>query len=169
MAASAVALSSLASAPCQAQSYERTEVRAVCREHTPVRRPLFGDLHVHSSYSFDSYTSGQRNDPWAAYRFAKGEPVTLPDASGNQVVRTRLRRPLDFAYDSLGIRVVGVHKYADYLRLWHKFMQKFELLGLHSNGEQIYSGGISTWMIEARDKDQRPVARYPESFTLVTE
>ena len=31
-------------------------------------------------------------------------------------------------------------------------MQKFELLGLHRNGEQIYSGGISTWMIEARDK-----------------
>src|SRR6516164_5949183 len=62
------------------------------------------------------------------------------------------RRPLDFAYDSLGIRVAGVHKYADYLRLWHEFMQKFELLGLHRNGEQIYSGGISTWMIEARDK-----------------
>ena len=61
-------------------------------------------------------------------------------------------RSLDFAYDSLGIRVVGVHKYADYLRLWHKFMQKFELLGFHSNGEQIYSRGIATWMIEARDK-----------------
>src|SRR6516164_9822493 len=42
------------------------------------------------------------------------------------------RRPLDFAYDSLGIRVVGVHKYANYLRLWHKFVQKLELLGLHS-------------------------------------
>src|SRR5262249_3385584 len=62
------------------------------------------------------------------------------------------RRRLDFAYDSLGIRVAGVHKYADYFRLWHKFMQKFKLLGLHSNGEQMYSGGISTWMIEARDK-----------------
>ena len=62
------------------------------------------------------------------------------------------RRRLDFAYDSLGIRVVRVHKYADYFRLWHKFMQKFKLLGLHSDGEQIYSSGISTWMIEARDK-----------------
>src|SRR5262249_7493355 len=62
------------------------------------------------------------------------------------------RRRLDFAYDSLGIRVAGVHKYADYFRLWHKFMQKFKLLGLHSDGEQMYSGGISTWMIEAWDK-----------------
>ena len=31
-------------------------------------------------------------------------------------------------------------------------MQKFELLGLHSNRVQIYPGGISAWMIEAPDK-----------------
>jgi hypothetical protein len=62
------------------------------------------------------------------------------------------RRRLDFSHNSLGICIVWIHKYADCLRFRHKFMQKFELLGLHGNGEQIYSRGIAAWMIEACDK-----------------
>ncbi|KAA1194627.1 DUF3604 domain-containing protein [Pseudohalioglobus sediminis] len=57
---------------------------------------MFGDLHVHTSYSFDSYVSSQRNDPAAAYRYAKGEPIMLPDADGEQTLRARIERPLDF-------------------------------------------------------------------------
>ncbi len=79
-----------------AQAIERTEERAPCDHHSPNRLPLFGDLHVHTSYSFDSYISSQRNDPWAAYRFAKGEATTLSDADAGQTVITQLRRPLDF-------------------------------------------------------------------------
>jgi hypothetical protein len=79
------------------QAFERTEKRAACTRHDPQRRPLFGDLHVHSRYSFDSYISSQRNDPWDTYRFAKGEPITLPDADGEENVTAKLRRPLDFA------------------------------------------------------------------------
>ncbi len=80
----------------QAQAFERSETREPCDLATPNRLPLFGDLHVHSSYSFDSYISSQRNDPWAAYRFAKGEPITLSDADAEQTVIAQLRRPLDF-------------------------------------------------------------------------
>jgi hypothetical protein len=80
-----------------AQAFERTEARAACENHDPLRRPFFGDLHVHSRYSFDSYISSQRNDPWVTYRYAKGEAITLPDADGEQTVIARLRRPLDFA------------------------------------------------------------------------
>jgi hypothetical protein len=77
--------------------FERTEERADCDHHDPLRQPFFGDLHVHSSYSFDSYVSRQRNDPWAAYAYARGEPIQLPDPDGEQSVVARIRRPLDFS------------------------------------------------------------------------
>jgi len=76
--------------------FDRTEQRAPCADHTVTRRPLFGDLHVHTRYSFDSYLSSQRRDPWDAYGYARGEPIVLPDANGDQAVVARIGRPLDF-------------------------------------------------------------------------
>ncbi|MCX2979710.1 DUF3604 domain-containing protein [Halieaceae bacterium IMCC14734] len=58
---------------------------------------MFGDLHVHTSYSFDSYLSSQRRDPWDAYDYARGGTIVLPDANGEQSVSARIGRPLDFA------------------------------------------------------------------------
>ena len=77
--------------------FDRTEEREPCADFEPLRRPLFGDLHVHTSYSFDSYISSQRNDPWDAYRYAQGEPITLPDEAGEQKIVAQIQRPLDFA------------------------------------------------------------------------
>ena len=88
----------------------RTGEREDCARCQPERHPLFGDLHVHTSDSLDSYTSGQRNDPRAAYRYAKGEPILLPDAEGEQVVESHLRRPLDF---------VSVTDHAEFLGEMH--------------------------------------------------
>ncbi|MCE2391766.1 MAG: DUF3604 domain-containing protein [Proteobacteria bacterium] len=94
----AAAWSLLHPAAARAQlPFERTEERAACERYEPLRRPLFGDLHVHTSFSFDSYISSQRNDPDAAYRYARGEPIRLPDADGEPTVEARIRRPLDFA------------------------------------------------------------------------
>lgn len=54
-------------------------------------RPLFGDTHLHTSYSFDAGMAGARLGPNDAYRFAKGEEVA--SNTGQQV---KLSRPLDF-------------------------------------------------------------------------
>lgn len=80
-------------------SFERTEARAPCGAADPVRRPFFGDLHVHTSYSLDASTQGVRTRPDDAYRFARGEPIGIPpyDEAGAPLRTLRLRRPLDFA------------------------------------------------------------------------
>ena len=82
--------------PFSSSAFERTEKREACAETFPLKRPFFGDLHVHTRYSFDSFISSQRNDPWDAYRYAKGEAIMIPDADGEPTVRAQLRRPLDF-------------------------------------------------------------------------
>jgi hypothetical protein len=53
--------------------------------------PLWGDLHLHTSLSFDAGAFGNRLDQRAAYRFARGEEITA--TSGQQVC---LARPLDW-------------------------------------------------------------------------
>ena len=60
-------------------------------QRTFPERPLWGDSHLHTSLSFDAGAFGNRLDPRAAYRFARGEEITA--TSGQPA---RLSRPLDW-------------------------------------------------------------------------
>lgn len=42
------------------------------------RNPYYGDLHVHTAYSFDGYAFGTLASPHDAYRFARGEAIKNP-------------------------------------------------------------------------------------------
>lgn len=77
-----------------------TDPHVACDNYQALRQPFFGETHVHTSYSFDAYVYSTRNDPNAAYQFAKGTAVTLPGAlavSGTPQSRTtQISKPLDF-------------------------------------------------------------------------
>lgn len=57
----------------------------------PTRDAFFGDLHVHTAYSFDAFVFGTVASPDDAYAFAKGAPLAHPAGFDMQ-----LDRPLDF-------------------------------------------------------------------------
>ncbi len=70
-----------------------------CADFNPRRNIYFGDLHVHTAYSFDAQVFDVRTTPADAYRFARGEALALPplDGEGHGTQLVRLDRPLDFA------------------------------------------------------------------------
>ncbi len=74
----------------------------------PLGNAYFGDLHVHTAYSLDSYIFGNRLLPRDAYRFARGEALVLRGG-----VRQQLRAPLDFAAVTDHAELFGVYAVCD--------------------------------------------------------
>ena len=70
---------------------DEAPIAKVDTEEPQGRRAFYGDLHVHTEYSFDGYAMGTQATPYDAYRFAKGEAITNPGGFDMQ-----LSRPLDF-------------------------------------------------------------------------
>ncbi|MEQ8514306.1 MAG: DUF3604 domain-containing protein, partial [Chromatocurvus sp.] len=79
--------------------FNYTEARERCHHRTPTRRAFFGDLHIHTAYSYDARPAGTRTTPADAYRFARGVPLSIPpyDEQGMPSAVLKLQRPLDFA------------------------------------------------------------------------
>jgi hypothetical protein len=67
------------------------EIMALRPLPNPERNAYFGDLHVHTGYSFDAYVFGTIATPDDAYRYARGAPLPHPEGFVMQ-----LQQPLDF-------------------------------------------------------------------------
>jgi hypothetical protein len=119
--------------------YAVTEERETCRDYDPLRRPLFGDTHVHTSYSHDASTQDTRNTPRDAYRFARGEGLGIQpyDAEGKAGRSVKLRRALDWTAlsdhsEMLGeVRICGDPEHPEYDSdiCWNKRNAPMALLG----------------------------------------
>ena len=99
-----VAAMALLVAGCE-QALEQQELPSIKAEDSEHRSPFvtsagpnspryayFGDLHIHTQLSVDSYTFGVRAGPDDAYRFAKGEALTHQGGFSIQLQG----EPLDF-------------------------------------------------------------------------
>ena len=76
-----------------------TEDREACVDRNANRNAYFGDLHIHTAYSYDARPLGTRTTPADAYRFARGEAIPIPPYAedGTPLMTQKLKRPLDFA------------------------------------------------------------------------
>ena len=85
----------------ESQPAQKAELapREACAQRDPLRRALFGDLHVHTSVSMDAWLMGTIAGPDDAYRFARGHPIGIPPyaADGTPAAMATIARPLDFA------------------------------------------------------------------------
>ncbi|MFO1511146.1 MAG: DUF3604 domain-containing protein [Steroidobacteraceae bacterium] len=94
------------------------------------RRAFFGELHLHTSYSFDAYGFTEaRTDPDLAYRFARGEEV---EYLGKKV---RRHEPLDF---------MAVTDHAEYMGFLNQLDDAQSALSRSDFGRRYVEGRRST-------------------------
>ena len=83
-----------------------------CRAHNQLKTAFFGDLHVHTAYSFDAPAYLMNLTPLDANRFARGQiiPFFPLDEDGVAIGRAKIDRPLDF---------LAVTDHSEFLGEWH--------------------------------------------------
>ena len=69
-----------------------------CANYSDTGMALFGDLHVHTSFSFDAAANTTGATPADAQKYAQGEPIPFwpLDEQGKPAGTTQIDRPLDF-------------------------------------------------------------------------
>ena len=70
----------------------------------PERNAYFGNVHVHTGWSFDGFTNGSKTTPTDAYAWAQGKEITNSGFGGKIQIQT----PLDFYMVSDHAEYMGV-------------------------------------------------------------
>jgi hypothetical protein len=85
-------------APAPVAVPETQEQSGPCTNQVENGMALFGDVHVHTSYSFDAAANSTGATPADAHRYARGESIPFfpIDEKGIAVGTARIDRPLDF-------------------------------------------------------------------------
>lgn len=87
------------------------------KDYSEFRNVYFGDLHVHTRYSFDAFLLGSNIDPDSSYKFAQGN--ALVNSWG---VEMKLKEPLDFyAVTDHGMFLGMASEWADPNSMFSKF------------------------------------------------
>lgn len=101
--------------------------QVVAQSTNPERNAYFGDLHVHTMYSFDAFIFGTTSSPDEAYEFAKGDTIVHP--AGFPMT---LDRPLDF---------YGVSDHAFYLGVMRQMADPNTEISKHEAADGMTSLG----------------------------
>jgi Protein of unknown function (DUF3604) len=107
-------------------------------EQNPDRNAYFGELHIHSSYSLDSFVFGTKKlGPEDATKYAMGKPVTHP---GGFIVQ--LPQPLDFTLVMDHSEYTGIFPLAEDpnspFRKNEKLLADTMRFGAWANGVDLY-------------------------------
>jgi hypothetical protein len=70
----------------------------------PERNAYFGDVHVHTGWSFDAFTNGSKTTPADAYAWAQGKEISNSGVGGKIQIQT----PLDFYMVSDHAEFMGI-------------------------------------------------------------
>ena len=89
------------------------------------RNAYFGDLHIHTSWSFDAFVNNVRTTPDDAYDFGKGQPID--HVSGKKI---QISRPLDF---------MAVTDHAEYMGTFRQMLDKDNPLSKLALAESVTS------------------------------
>ena len=107
---------------------------------------LFGDTHLHTSYSFDAYLNSNRSaDPDTAYRWAKGLPVIHPYSRAKVSIKT----PLDFLVVSDHAEGMGM------IRAHISQQAEFEDMGLIGNLKRWFNLSVISWAMDNEENGSK--------------
>ena len=83
-----------------------SEAQAKTDGYSDTKNAYFGNLHIHTSWSFDGYTNGSVTGPDDAYRWAQGEAIP----GGGDGTPLQVKVPLDWYAVSDHAEYMGVFK-----------------------------------------------------------